>query len=602
MSEDIDDDGGVRGPRAAAPADRPVSRTDAASARGRPILAVLVSLALGGVAIYGGLPLGLPIAIVGALIVAAVTFGGVYALSRGHALGGVLTVLIASGMTLYCVITGYVMRAAAPYLTQEHLEPLVVADRHYLRHPSLGFLIQDPGPAWHENNALAGILRLSWSLIGDTRGAWGWSDDEHGAWIVVLALHLPPTTHLESETDVSGVGAMMRGIVTGSVREGGSQPVITDDYFERDDARHEAWVRADGMRAGSVAATSARAILWPAAEGGNDALVITVSSHPDDDWRPFLLDAHAPHESWQGPGAPPPGFTPAATTLAEARAAYTSVLTRQTRIESAPLEGAEALDGTGFELIHYAGPLGPLAAYATTTTSVPPCAGLLWVNQVGYLEDEVTEGSLAYALSSRGGAVLVPTLRGEVDNAGSLELFGGEVDDVIAALHALSERSGIPPERIVVAGTGIGGTLTLLVAESGTPAGAYVAIGAIDDDTEHAISGPLADGPVFEVRRVEEIWIRSPIHFLAGIRSPTFGLWGEITTTSAPHDAIAAIVPRDVPLTMFVRSDDDDALASVAVPAVFDALCAGRAPALSAADLVVPLAVDPIPGDPIPGD
>jgi dienelactone hydrolase len=588
--ERTDDDGSTRG--APAGARRPVSRTEAASAPGRPIVAALVALGVGAVATYGGLPLGLPIAIIGALIVAAVAFGGVYALSRGHAIAGVLTSLIATGMTLYCVITGYVMRAAAPYLTQETLEPLAVADRRYLRHPTLGFLIQDPGEAWRENNALAGIMRLGWSLVGDTRGAWGWSDDEHGAWIVVLALHLPDSMQVDGGSDVDQVGAMLRGIVTGSVREGGSTPSADeDDYFQRDDARHEAWIRSEGMRNGGVAATSGRAILWPAEQGGNDALVVMVSSHPEDDWTSFLLYYKVPHESWQGPGAAPPGFTPAATTLAQARAAYTTALTRPLRVESGPLR---PVAGSGFELTHYDGPLGPLAAYATVTTSAPPCAGLLWVNQVGYLHEEIAPGSVAHSVMSLGGAVLVPTLRGEVDNPGTLELFDGEVDDVVAGVRALSQRTGLHPERIVVAGTGIGGTLALLAAETGTPAGAYVAFGAVDDDTEHAMSGPLADGPVFEVRRVEEIWIRSPIHFLAGIHAPTFGIWGDITgtLTSAPRDAIAAALPRDVPLTLIVRPDSDAALANVAVPRVFEALCAGTAPALDPATLAAPLTGD----------
>jgi hypothetical protein len=588
-----DDDGTVRGGRAEPTRTAPATPATRAKKPRSALLAIAVALPFalvaGAAAGHGGWPIGPWIAVPSAILVGACAFGGVYALVRGQTLGGVIVVLGAVGMTLYCIVTGVVMRAAAPYLAQTTLEPLVVADRTYLRDPSSGFLIGDPGEGWRENNALAGVLRLSWSLVGETRGAWGWSDDEHGAWLVVLHVHLPAT-----DASVGAVRGMLTGIVDGSVRENGhAEPTEPETPLVRDDARREVWVHAVGSRGGGPVASTARALMWSPEGGGLDALIVTVSSHPDDAWTSFLLDMHAPNEAWQGPGGAPPGFVPAAATLDDARAAYATQLTQTLHTGSRALPAP--LDRR-FEITNYPSPEGPIAAYATVPLATPPCAGLLWVNQQGTIEDELRPDWPPMRAAVLGAAVLVPTLRGEATNPGALDAFGGGVDDVAAALRVLVGRSGVPASRIVVSGIGAGGTLTLLLAER-DEAAAFVPFGAADDTLTSSLDGPFSDGDTaFDPRRVEETWIRSPIHFLGGIRSPTYAVWAADTERTLASRAIGdRLAPGGRARVIDLLGHTNEAVATTILEEVIDAVCNDRPPMLDASVLQSQLPRETLP-------
>ena len=62
---------------------------------------------------------------------------------------------------------------------------------------------------------------------------------------------------------------------------------------------------------------------------------------------------------------------------------------------------------------------------------------------------------------------MYPSLRGGNNNPGYRERFFGEVDDVIAAAQFLAGLDYVDPSRIYLGGHSTGGTLALLVAESG---------------------------------------------------------------------------------------------------------------------------------------
>ncbi len=571
----IDDDGRVRGETAAAPTTAP--------RRGRAGLAVLVGLCAGGVAAYGGAPLGVLVAILGFAIVSVFVGGGVLLFTRGQGVLGALLTLVGAGAVFYCVLSGVIFRAAEPYLAQSAtLEPIAVADRLYLRHPEQGFLVGDPGPEWNVDNTLATALRLAFAVWGRVTGAWGWTDEVHGASITVIALHVDGTS-----ATAENAGSFVRGCVGGLFPDPARSPHDDDDdddestFFVRDDTRHEAWARHEGMRGGGPIAASARIVLWDADGGGRDAVVVIAISHPDDDWTAFLSMVHAPHEPWIGPGPTPPGFTPAARTLTEARAAYAPRVTHDIALAGEP--PPELAQGDAFVRTQFTSPHGPLYAYASVAQEPAADVGVMWLGSSATLVDTLTRGPMR--LQQDGAAVVVPSLQGEPANPGHLDLYAGDVEDALAAFHDLASRTGLPPERIVVVGVLGGATLATLLAETGLHAGAFVAVSPADDVLEEAIQGPMLDGPIYEVRELEETWVRSPVHFLSGIDTPSFFVF--TATAIAGSDASFRAEPGEHPsVTIFGTIAGDDAtIATAAVELAIDAIRGGRPSAITAADL-----------------
>ena len=66
----------------------------------------------------------------------------------------------------------------------------------------------------------------------------------------------------------------------------------------------------------------------------------------------------------------------------------------------------------------------------------------------------------------RGFAVFLPTWRGENGNAGSFEMWFGEVRDAAAALDLLKNMPGIDESRLYATGHSAGGTIAMLLAET----------------------------------------------------------------------------------------------------------------------------------------
>ena len=118
--------------------------------------------------------------------------------------------------------------------------------------------------------------------------------------------------------------------------------------------------------------------------------------------------------------------------------------------------------------------------------------------------------------------MMFPTVRGTATNPGFQEGMFGEVDDVIAAGEYLRSLPGVDPERVYLGGHSTGGTLVLLVAESTDLFRAVFSFGPV---------GELADygGRTwsFDAEDPREWFLRSPLHFLGSITTPTFVFEGE---------------------------------------------------------------------------
>lgn len=118
--------------------------------------------------------------------------------------------------------------------------------------------------------------------------------------------------------------------------------------------------------------------------------------------------------------------------------------------------------------------------------------------------------------------MMFPSLRGSANNGSRPEYFLGEVDDVLAAAAHLATLPYVDPQRIYLGGHSTGGTLALLVAETSPRFRAVFALGPVESPAGYpaSIMPPLRSPDPMELK------LRSPIHWLAGIGSPTYIIEG----------------------------------------------------------------------------
>lgn len=178
-----------------------------------------------------------------------------------------------------------------------------------------------------------------------------------------------------------------------------------------------------------------------------------------------------------------------------------------------------------FRIVHYDSPVGKLPAYLT----VEPKDGkrhpaIIWItggdcNSIGdvWSAAPAENDQTAAAYRQAGIVMMFPSLRGGNANPGRREGFLGEVDDVIAAAEYLAAQPFVDPNRIYLGGHSTGGTLALLVSECDDRFRATFSFGPVAD-----VSGYGPDYCPFDLTKQEEIYLRSPIHWLGSVQDPTF--------------------------------------------------------------------------------
>ena len=188
-----------------------------------------------------------------------------------------------------------------------------------------------------------------------------------------------------------------------------------------------------------------------------------------------------------------------------------------------PLEDAEpgtppeTPSAAGVERVKYSTPAGELWAYQTQGKAGAKMPVVVWCHR-GFEGLPAELGGEAFHAPWReeGVALFVPSWRGEHDNPGEFELCYGEVDDALAAIDAVAKLPWVDPERIVIGGAGIGGTIALLAAECAPKIqGAFV------------ISSPLALERIvpregfarvpYDPTDRDESYFRSPVRFTQGL-------------------------------------------------------------------------------------
>ena len=154
---------------------------------------------------------------------------------------------------------------------------------------------------------------------------------------------------------------------------------------------------------------------------------------------------------------------------------------------------------------------------------------IIWVTggDSNTLDDFWTEGSpdndqSASAYRKAGLVMMFPTLRGGNTDTGGKEFFYGEVDDLLAAADHLAGLPYVDAQYIYLGGHSTGGTLVLLTAEASARFKAVFAFGAVSRMNRYPAS--LVPDSILE--NSSENRVRSPIHWLEGISTPTWLIEG----------------------------------------------------------------------------
>ena len=151
---------------------------------------------------------------------------------------------------------------------------------------------------------------------------------------------------------------------------------------------------------------------------------------------------------------------------------------------------------------------------------------------------------------------MFPTVRGTCDNPGYQELFLGEVDDIIAAAEFLKSQDNVNPNQIYLGGHSTGGTLALLVAES---TDLFCGVFSFGPAAEAESYGTLT----FDVNNPQEWYLRSPIHFLDEITTPTFVIEGEFGRSQDLQELADASLNPDLHFIEIPNADHFAPLAKV---------------------------------------
>jgi dipeptidyl aminopeptidase/acylaminoacyl peptidase len=186
-----------------------------------------------------------------------------------------------------------------------------------------------------------------------------------------------------------------------------------------------------------------------------------------------------------------------------------------------------------FRLVQYPAPPGNLAAYLSPDPGdgkkhpavVYAHGGFGGINGFQW-------GRESFAPFRDAGFVLFcPSCRGENENPGRYEMFYGEVDDALAAIDYVAKVPYVDPARVYMVGHSTGGTITLLAAESSPRLRAAFSFGGAPDlQTVDYGNTP------FDRRVAQEVRLRSPIHFVAGLKTPTFYFEGDRDAEGKPDE------------------------------------------------------------------
>lgn len=194
-------------------------------------------------------------------------------------------------------------------------------------------------------------------------------------------------------------------------------------------------------------------------------------------------------------------------------------------IENKYQPSGAAPDAEGFKTIRYSSPAGDFTAYLAEPGDDKKHPAVLWAHG-GFGGISPADAAQAKPFADAGLVVLCPSWRGENDNPGHFELFGGEVEDLAAGVNYLQQLPSVDPNRIYVAGHSTGGTLALLAAASVPSVRAVFSLGGAPDLSSVLRNGGYDFMP-FDKNNAAEVRFRSPSEWIPLMRVPVFYFEGE---------------------------------------------------------------------------
>lgn len=197
----------------------------------------------------------------------------------------------------------------------------------------------------------------------------------------------------------------------------------------------------------------------------------------------------------------------------------------------------------GFEAVTYTSAVGELPAWASPVRSDgTPGPALLYLAGGFDHHTEATADDLQ-AFRDAGIQVMLPHLRGQA-GIGPHELFGGELDDALAALEVLRARPDVDPERVYVLGYGTGSPLALLLAESTDHVRAVVTLeGTTDLGLVRQRFAELFGTDAYPASERQDA-LRSPTRFAAQLKAPVWAFHGEFSDDAVHGELMAAAAHR----------------------------------------------------------
>jgi len=213
--------------------------------------------------------------------------------------------------------------------------------------------------------------------------------------------------------------------------------------------------------------------------------------------------------------------------FAEARSGFSTTLTEQVNNQHpipTPPEGV-------FELVHYESEIGYLAAFI----SPDPGDGqqhplIIWVvggwsygiSDLPWSYPEWSNDQTGSAFREAGILMMYPSFRGANGNPGHFETLFGDIDDILAAFEFATSLPYVDSDRIYLGGHSTGGTRVLLASALTDNFRAVFSFGPVSDIGNHNRTQFT-----FNLNNRQERRMRSPIHWLGDISSPTFIIEGE---------------------------------------------------------------------------
>jgi dienelactone hydrolase len=207
--------------------------------------------------------------------------------------------------------------------------------------------------------------------------------------------------------------------------------------------------------------------------------------------------------------------TTSAATLDEARKTYSTHLTVSAK---APQQYTRTAAPSGAQEVIYSSGSLRLKGWLSTARPSKPAPAIVFLHG-GFAMDE-NDWAVGRELIKQGYIVFMPQLRAENGNAGNFEMFGGEVDDAIAAGVYLQRVPGVDSKRVYVVGHSVGGSLAILAAQMPSPYKASASLSGFARLTEWIDHFPRI--VPFDLKNASERAIRDPYLYVSSVQVPLF--------------------------------------------------------------------------------